>query len=1020
MKLNLSHTLQAGTHYSDHDNIFAKVSLLHEQGGVLIVPDQKTLKKYQKLFLSFGKHLEQIDSLADLQGLERSVEMMVSTSDIFFLKFQEFPEISVKKGTEYTLESLRNELIEFGYEYASYIEPGNFSISGDTLTIRPGNAHAVYKINFWGDEIENIFVTRKNNDDMQEMDEVVFGKYTRFDFEQIGTQINPKITEKLQTAPYIFLDNIDSVCDISEVHKLLPQGIYFDTFHAISFPQVSLEIKALQIPDIESFHEKLKDFDTKNISIISRNTRGVENFLSYNDISGISLQKTDLNFLKSFETANTLVLCDDVLSRIFIKKRSKKSLSKNLDLLLQIQPGDYIVHKDHGIGIFHEIIEKQLGKNKNEYLEIHYKNNDKIFVPIHEVGRVNKYIGEEHPTLTSLGGNSWEKKLNKVDQDVAKIAEELLTTYAKRKMQAGFAHGRHAEERIFQDSFEYTYTSDQLTIIEDITQDMEQPYPMERLVCGDVGFGKTEIAFCALYKAILSGTQGVLISPLLVLAYEHYQKALTRFSDTGIRIELLTRMQSPTQVKNILGDLKKGNIDLVIGTHRLLSEDIVYKKLGLLVIDEEHKFGVADKEKIKGYTQSHVGQNYGVDILSLSATPIPRSLNLALSGVKSISLLTTPPYGRKSVSTLVSQFDDDLIQQAGKRELDRGGQIFFIHNEVRSIDSMAGHLQKLFPKKTIGVAHGQLPGSVLENRILDFRQKKYDILLATTVIENGIDFPDSNTIFINNAHKFGISNIHQLRGRVGRSDIQGYCYLLIRKDRIADEGAKRLQTLVQYSHLGAGFDLAMKDLEIRGGGDILGIRQSGQSKEIGINLYLQMLEDKIEFLKKHIDDTPEEKNQGKPAIEARIDLNISAYIDNHVFQSELDKINFYREIENIDSLEELESMQRDFRSMSPELSAPTQNFFDLLTAKILAQNVGIIHIKKAGVNYQIDFHESITIPELQNFLSEDHKAYFAVITPHRLRTPTKHFENPQKFLQYFLHVLQKKGKKSKMKLKRTP
>lgn len=405
--------------------------------------------------------------------------------------------------------------------------------------------------------------------------------------------------------------------------------------------------------------------------------------------------------------------------------------------------------------------------------------------------------------------------MKKIHEDIREIAEELLKNFAERKARGGNSN-IFFEEKIleFQREFAYIYTEDQQYSIDDIFKDMCSTKNMDRLLVGDVGFGKTEVAFSAAYLALLNKKQVILISPLVVLAHEHYSKALERFAHFGVRIEVLTRLQSQAHANRVIRGLADGSIDMVIGTHRLLSEKLSWKRLGLLIVDEEHKFGVIDKEKIK-----HIKSD--IDILSLSATPIPRSLNLALSGVRDISLLKTPPNGRKSIETYVTRYNEAIIKDAGEKEFARGGQIFFVHNRVSNIEVIKKQLEALFPRKKVVITHGQLPGDELEDRILDFKNKKYDILLSTTVIENGIDFSNVNTIFINECQTFGISQIHQLRGRVGRSDAQGYCYLLYRKEHLDIEAAKRIQTIVDYSYLGAGFELAMKDLEIRGGGDIL-------------------------------------------------------------------------------------------------------------------------------------------------------------------------------------------------------
>ncbi|MBS9775442.1 hypothetical protein KGV52_01875, partial [Candidatus Gracilibacteria bacterium] len=428
-------------------------------------------------------------------------------------------------------------------------------------------------------------------------------------------------------------------------------------------------------------------------------------------------------------------------------------------------------------------------------------------------------------------------------------------------------------------------------------------------------------------------------------------------------------------------------------------------------------FGVQAKEKIKKIRGN-------IDILSLSATPIPRSLNMALSGLKQVSMLTTPPVGKQAIHTVVTDFSESVIFEAGKREFDRGGQIFFIHNRVQNIQAMQGFLEKLFPGKKVLVTHGQLPGDTLEKRIIAFKKKEYDILLSTTVIENGIDFRDVNTIFINDATNFGISQIHQLRGRVGRGSKKGYCYLLFKKDKIKEDAAKRLKTIVDYSHLGAGFELAVKDLEIRGGGDILGIRQSGSSSEVGLSLFLEMLENKIEELKnikisKHT-NTNNEKKEVYSKIDTKVDIQIEAYIDNIFFNGELDKLQFYREIETISDLQEVENMYEGFRDISREIPQAIQNFFNLLRLKIYAGMSKIESIKQVGINYQIEFVADAGTKIVEDFLKKDREVRFQVVTLTKLRSPKKYFTSPEKFIQYCLEIFTGKQKpkiKKKVKIK---
>ena len=790
----------------------------------------------------------------------------------------------------------------------------------------------------------------------------------------------------------------------------------------------NLEIDTPNIDNIDTLKNILSKKDS-NVEIYSKNVNTINNFIEFNSLPPLFIHEISWNFLKSFElpSQNKTILCDDILGKIFIKKRLSKNLSADLDLLLKITPWDFVVHVDHWIWIFKWIIKKELptsNSNKvliKEYIEIHYKWEDKLFVPITEVSRVNKFIGWDNPKLTGLNTTEWSRKLKKVDEQVAQIAEELLEIYSQRKMWKSFSFVQDIEkEQAFQWSFPYTYTPDQDEAIDEILWDMGKAEPMDRLLVWDVWFGKTEVAFNAIYRAFINKKQSVFIAPLVVLAYEHYEKAIERFRWLWMKIAVVTRMESAQKIETVLQWLSNGTIDLVVGTHRLLSDKIKYKNLWLLVVDEEHKFWVSDKEKIKKLKTS-------IDILSMSATPIPRSLNMALSQIRQISIIKTPPQGRQDINTIISKFSERVILDWCEAEFERWWQVYFVHNRVQTLVHFEKVLQWLFPDKKIVITHGQLPWNMLEKRIIDFKNKKYDILLTTTVIENWIDFPNVNTIFINEAQNFGISQIHQLRWRVWRSDRLGHCYLLYKKENLWSDTAKRLKTIVNYSYLWAGFELAMKDLEIRWGGDLLGCRQSGQTSEIGVNLYLKMIEQKINELKKQrslpTDNTSDKKKKSPPTLtNTKIDLQLNIWIPDHYFDSDLDKINFYREIESLTHEEDLENVINDFKvennvgELNP-LPEEMKNFFMLLKVKLQSGKHSITQIKKVWINYQIDFKENISIEELKEFLDLDKEVKFVVTSTTRLRSPVKHFTNTQFFLQYLLNLFNKKVWRKKIKLK---
>jgi len=654
------------------------------------------------------------------------------------------------------------------------------------------------------------------------------------------------------------------------------------------------------IPEISSIIELeqiLRD-TTIDTHIYTRYQKTILDFLEYNSITGIRVTEVSSSKLMSGlwtdDTGKHLIIADDILGQIFVKKRTKKSIAKHLDLLLTLKPGDYIVHREHGIALFHSVVKKTLGEIEREYLELHYAEWDKLFVPLTEIYRVSRYIGDNHPELTRLSWTEWERTMEKTNEEIEAIAQDILETSAKRTLAKGRAFGVfREEEKRFQEAFAYEYTLDQKSAIDDIFVDMESESPMDRLISGDVGFGKTEVAMNAIYKAILSGTQVAVLSPLLVLADEHYETFCARLAPFGVRVWVLTRMSSPSEVRYTLDAMKSGTVDVVVGTHRLISDDITWKRLWLLIIDEEHKFWVTHKEKIKKIKAN-------LDILSLSATPIPRSLNLALSGLKKISILATPPARKKPIETIVTRWNDSIIAWAISAELARGGQTIIIHNRIRGMESMEKEIAMIAWKQTrIIITHGQMPAEHIEERIHAFKKREYDILLTTTIIENGVNFLSANTIVIIDPEEFGLASLHQLRGRVGRKDIDGRCYLMYRKPELAWDEKERLITIANNTHLGAGFEIAMRDMEIRGAWDVLGIKQAGKSKDIGLTLYFRMLEEKVEEL----------KNARKTRKWTKIELELSYVIGDEYFNSEADKLSFYREIENIETLEELEEIE---------------------------------------------------------------------------------------------------------------
>lgn len=1013
--IDLGEKLELNKSYSNSGNIFSKNILLWEflekENFLIFVESEKHIWIYKKISSLFKRTVFQMQNFSDFVDFYlNNFWKYLQTKDFFHLeineKFLKNNIFEIKKWDRIDTFSLTKKLNELDIKFSEYEENLHFNIKWEVFTYFT-NSWEILKISFWWDEVDEIFLGDKK------IEKYFFWRNKNLDtFSYMSTLNNFLIEKTYKIDNLIVLDNVDFYSFYDEIIWNLKNFISFSNLWQNA---KNLWIEEIFINNLDDFKKILEEKKFKKY-IFTKNVKVINNFLELNNLEEIEVFKTDLNNLKSFKTENIFVFTDDIISKIFVKRRVKRTFSENLDLLMQIKPWDFIVHIDHWVGIFSEIVTKEIPDQnwkilKKEYITIEYKNNDKLFVPIMEISRVSKYIWSENPKLTSLSTKDWEKKLQKVSADVEQIASELLEIYAKRNLQKWFAFvSKKDEENEFFKSFPYVYTEDQHLAIEDIFADMEKEIPMDRLLCWDVGFGKTEVAFASIFKALINEKQAALISPLVVLAYEHFEKARERFKDFPFNIEVITRFEKPSVIKSTLEKLKTWKIDLIIWTHRLLSEDVEFKNLWLLVIDEEHKFWVKDKEKIKAL-------KWNIDILSMSATPIPRSLNMALNWLRQVSMLTTPPVWKQEIQTIISDFNDWLIFDACKREFERDWQVFFIHNRVETILNLQSHLEKLLPWKKILVAHWQLKWDTLEKRILEFKRKEYDILLSTTVIENGIDFSNVNTIFINDSINFGISQIHQLRWRVWRWQNKWYCYLLFNKDKIKEDAAKRLKTIVDYSHLWAWFELAVKDLEIRGWWDILGIRQSWSSSEVWLNLFLEMLEDKISELKNSWIDLEEKKEK---RISTIIDLNIDAYIEANLFTSELDKINFYREIESVTTLDDLENMKNDFFSINENISESTKNFFDLLFLKIKAFNYKISCIKKLGINYQIDFMEETDLEDVKNFLKLDKEVKFMFVDSKKLRTATKNFTNTEKFVKYMLEIFwdSKNLEKKKIKLKK--
>ena len=629
------------------------------------------------------------------------------------------------------------------------------------------------------------------------------------------------------------------------------------------------------------------------------------------------------------------------------RKRSGKAVRKKgvakITSFAELKPGDYVVHANHGIGVYKGIKQMAAGGTTRDYLDIVYDKGDKLYVPVDQLDLVQKYIGSEgnSPKINKLGGAEWQKAKAKARKSINEIAQDLVKLYAARATLKGHSFGKDTEwQRQFEDEFPYEETPDQLASLEEIKRDMESDKPMDRLLCGDVGYGKTEVAIRAAFKAVMDGKQVAFLVPTTILADQHYNNFIKRFSDFPIKIDMISRFRTPKQQKATLQALKEGNVDILIGTHRLVSKDIVFKDLGLLIVDEEQRFGVAQKEKIKGMKKN-------VDVLTLSATPIPRTLHMSLTGVRDISVIETPPEDRYPIQTYVVEQNDQLIRDAILREIGRGGQVYFVYNRVESIDSMANYIRDLVPECKVGIMHGQMTEKELETEMIAFMNKEYDVLVCTTIIETGIDISNVNTMIVHNADKMGLSQLYQLRGRVGRANRIAYAYFIYTKDKILTEVAeKRLKALKDFTELGSGFKIAMRDLEIRGAGNMMGSSQHGHMASIGYDLYCRMLEDTIKLIKGEIENEP---------IETSVDIKVDAFIPSSYITDEIQKIEVYKKIaaiENINDFMEIKSELEDRYSSIPD---SVYNLMDIAYIKSICKGLYIEDIKETAKDLRFKF-----------------------------------------------------------------
>jgi transcription-repair coupling factor (superfamily II helicase) len=654
-----------------------------------------------------------------------------------------------------------------------------------------------------------------------------------------------------------------------------------------------------------------------------------------------------------------------------VHERRRSATATFLSDFRDLKVGDLVVHVDHGIGVFVGLKRIDVGAEPQEFMELRYAGDDKLFVPVERLDLVQRYTGAARPALDRLGGTTWEKAKTRVKKAMRDMAEELLKLYAARKAMQGHAFSPDSHwQQEFEDAFDWDLTPDQTTAIADIKNDMESPTTMDRLLCGDVGYGKTEVAMRAAFKAVMDGKQVAFLAPTTVLAFQHLKTLKNRFQAFPVRIDMVSRFRSKAEQKATLEDLAAGKVEIIVGTHRLLSKDVQFRDLGLLVVDEEQRFGVAHKEKIKQLRKR-------VDVLTMTATPIPRTLNMSLAGIRDMSIIETPPKDRLAIQTNVVKFDQAVISRAIRTEMERGGQIYFVHNRVESIYSLGNLIARLVPEARIAIGHGQMSEDQLEKVMVDFVAHKYDVLLATTIIENGLDIPNANTMIINRADRYGLSQLYQLRGRVGRSDRRAYAYLLIPpEEALSPVAKKRLAAIREFSDLGSGFRVAALDLEIRGAGNLLGGEQSGHIEAVGFDMYMKLLEQTIKELKgEEVEDE----------VRANVNLRVDLRIDDEFIPDMNQRLTVYRRFAAVRSDAELDRLMDEVRDRYGNPPASVLNLAEYAAIRLMADRLGIESIDREAQIVVIKFRPEAKLDPQWLFRVVQERADTTLVPPATLK-----------------------------------
>ncbi|HRI00392.1 MAG TPA: transcription-repair coupling factor [Saprospiraceae bacterium] len=922
------------------------------------------------------------DPLIIVSYPEALFEKVVSNKDI------KSASLHFSSGNSIDLDQVIDTLIRYGFVRVDFVyEPGQFSLRGGIIDLFSLAAEHPYRIELNDDVIESI----RTFDTISQLSIKNIGKFTLIPNlnSEYTHQEKKSLIDLLPKQSSIWTKDLFSVLD--SLQKCTDAAIHFGEKmeHYAEDEQVQLiKERAFIYPDdlmssILDYHllffgtkpnlketiqsiqiqSKAQPSFNKNFNLLIQDIKQLEEngficFLLSNSSSQIERfhnifddLKADIHYISEIKSLREGFIDEklklacytdhQIFSRYHgykIKQGFSKDQAASLSMLRELQSGDYVTHLDHGIGKFAGLEKITVNGHQQEVVRLIYKNSDILYVSVHSLHKISKYVGQEgtEPTLHKLGSDTWKILKAKTKQKVKDIAKELIKLYASRKASKGhaFAPDNYMQAEL-EASFIYEDTPDQYKATVDVKLDMEKDYPMDRLICGDVGFGKTEVAIRAAFKAVQDGKQVAVLVPTTILALQHFRTFKERFKEFPVDVDYVSRFRSQKEKTSILKQLKEGKLDLIIGTHSLLNKNTEFKDLGLLIIDEEQKFGVAAKEKLRHF-------KVNVDTLTLTATPIPRTLQFSLMAARDLSVINTPPPNRQPIHTERKVINDELIRESIMNEVYRGGQVFFVHNRVKSLGEVAEMLKKLCPDVDIAIAHGQLEADKLEEILVDFIDHKYDVLVCTNIIETGLDIPNANTILINNAHHFGLSDLHQLRGRVGRSNRKAYCYLFAPPSSVLTlEARKRLKTIEEFSELGSGLNVAMRDLDIRGAGNLLGGEQSGFIADIGYETYQKILEEAIDELKENEfkEEFKEEKKEQSYVRDVNIDTDVEMHLPDQYVSNNQERLILYQRLDKIKSEEEIVKYQKDLQDRFGPIPPPTNELFQGLRLRWIAKTM---------------------------------------------------------------------------------